>query len=647
MADTFQIGDWFVEPELNSLSTNGSTVRVEPKIMQVLVCLAKHANELVSKDRLIQTVWTNTFVSDDVLTRSISELRRCFGDDPKEPRFIETIPKSGYRLIAPVSFVSAKQESHSPEVSEDAATPTDKRRSEWLSARVVVTCLFVAALAAVAVYVWNLTRPGASARSNSLKSIVVLPFKSVGPEVGDEYLGVEIADTLTTRLSGTKQLVVCPPGPARKYSDKNQDPLAAGRELSMDLVLDGSIQRADDRVRMTVRLLRVADGSAVFAEQYDEKFADILALQDSVTEKVARSLALNLTGEERKLLTKRYTDNTEAYRLYVLGRYFENKGTEEGYKNGIEYFNEALRIEPSYALAYSGLADTYNQATQNFILSPKEGYLKAKEAALRALEIDPSLAEAYHSLACVKWIFEYDWEGTELNYKRGLDLDPAYMPNRLCYAEYLAGLGRHDESFAVMSRYPEPGPTEVFRNLAFGELFYWSRQYDRAIQQLQNALELEPEVPATHFLLGLTYEQKEMYENALAELQKSNSLIHSHRRQQLSARFPDRKPLSTYTSSMNVTAALGHAYAVSGHKTKAKELIQQLEKQAKRSYVSPYNIALIYTGLGESEKVFEWLEKEYADRSGGFTRIKVDPRFDPLRADSRFENLLERAGIPQ
>ncbi|HSB09455.1 MAG TPA: winged helix-turn-helix domain-containing protein [Blastocatellia bacterium] len=625
MAGTFRIGDRVVEPQLNSITARGNTIRVEPKMMQVLVCLAQHASEVVSKEHLIRTVWTDTFVSDDVLTRSISELRRVFGDDSKDPRFIQTIPKSGYRLIAPVYFEHTKQKMASSDIVGSGVIPVVSPRLGSPNTRVLVACFALVVMTALAFFLWRRKTSEAPDGGKPMTSIAVLPFKSVGPDIGDAALGLEMADTLITRLSGTKQLVVRPLGAVRKYSDKNQDPILAGRELLVELVLDASTQMEGDRVRVTVRLLKVADGSALWAEPYDEKFEDIFAVQDSVTEKVARALALNLTEAERKLLTKRHMENTDAYRLYLMGRYFENKGTEEGYNKGIQYFNQALQIDPRNALACSGLADTYNRAAQDSILSPNEGFLKAKEFALKALEIDTSLAEAHHSLGCVKWIFEYDWRGTETEYKRGLELDPYYQPNRVCYAEYLSGLGRHDEAFAQMRSAPEPDPTDVFCNLAVGELFYFARQYSRAIEQLQNTLDMEPNRASAHFYLGLAYEQTGMYEKAISELQKANALI-----QRASAS----------------AAALGHAYAVSGNKRKARELIDDLRERAKRRYVAPHLIATIYAGLGEKERAFEWLEREFDDRSGGFTHIKVDPRFDPLRSDPRFGDLLVRAGLP-
>ena len=336
MADTFRVSDWFIGPQLNSISANGNTIRVEPKIMQVLVCLAEHANEVVSKERLIQSVWTDTFVSDDVLTRSISELRRVFGDNPKEPRFIQTIPKSGYRLIAPVLFDRDKQDSVSSAFAvRGESTPGVNRWPRWLNTRVLIGCLIFAGIAGSAFYLLVGNKREASDASKAMRSIAVLPFKSVGPEVGDEYLGLVIADTLITRLSGTKQLVVRPTAAVRKYIDSNQDPIAAGRELFVDLVVDASLSKMSDRIRVTVRLLKVTDGSALFAEKYDERFAGILGIQDSIAAEVTAAIGLKLTSDERRLLRHHYTENTEAYRLYAMGKYFADKDTVDGYKEGI------------------------------------------------------------------------------------------------------------------------------------------------------------------------------------------------------------------------------------------------------------------------------------------------------------------------
>ena len=625
MADTFRVGEWFVEPQLNTISAKGKSVRLEPKVMQVLLCLASHPEEVVSKERLIQSVWEDTFVGDDVLTRSISELRRAFGDDAKESRFIQTIPKSGYRLIAAVTLDSSENKSISQEIDECKALPAIKPHSGLLNARVIAACFMVLAIAAVSLYVWKIRKAAASGKSNTTKSIAVLPFKSVGPEVGDEYLGLEIADTLITRLSSTKQLVVRPLGAVRKYGDKNQDPIAAGRELSVELVLDGSTQRESDRVRVTVRLFKVADGSALWADRYDEKFSDIFAVQDRVTEKVARSLSLSLTDAERKLLTKRYTDNTEAYRLYLLGRYFENKGTEEGNRKGIEYFNLALTRDPNYALAYAGLADSYNGLGGSGYLLPKEGSLKAKEAALKALEIDGSLAEVHASLAEFKFWAEYDWVGAEAEWNLAHELDPNIPP--VC-AHLLLFMGRHDESIASLKQTLRFNPTDIDANMMLGMAFYFARRYDQAVEQCRNTLGMDPSQPGLHLVLGLAYEQKGMYEEAIAEIQKYRTVGGDNELQ---------RPWAV--------GSLGEIYAVLGQRDRANGIIEELKQQSPQRYADPYLIAVIYTGLGERDQAFKHLEQGYQDRSFFMTYLKVDPRLDSLRSDPRYTDLLRRMGL--
>ena len=626
MADVFRVGDWLVEPQLNSISANGNTIRVEPKIMQVLVCLAERANQVVSKERLIQSVWTDAFVSDDVLTRSISELRRVFGDDPRESRFIQTIPKSGYRLIAPVSFEGANREAVSPEsVADGDETRRDNPR--WPYARLLAACLILlVGMAALAFYLWGLRKSEASGGAKPMRSIAVLPIKSVGPGVGDEYLGLQIADTLITRLSGTKQLVVRPLGAVRKYTDPDHDPMAAGRELSVDLVLDGSTTRIGDRIRVTVRLLKVTDGSALFAEKYDEKFAGIFGIQDSIAAQVAAALSLKLTSEERRLLRRHSTENTEAYHLYVMGRYFAQKGTVEGYNKGIEYFNQALKTDSGYALAYSGLADSYFGLAAKGYLLPRQGYLKSKEAALKALEIDSSLAEPHHSLAAFKMAVEYDWIGAEAEYRRSIELDPASYPYH-SRAKVLWYQGRHDEAMAQVKRSLDLDPADLDANTSLGAALFWAHRYDEAIEQFQKMLEMDPNNADAHFNIGITYQQKRMYQEAIAEIQRAIGLV------------GDDDP--------EANALLAEVYAVSGKRAEATKALEQLKEQSKQRYVDPYAIAVIYTGLGEKDYAFEELEKGYDYRSFGMIWLKVDPRLDPLRSDPRFMDLLRRVGLGQ
>lgn len=577
MQGAFRVGDWSVEPQLNTITGADKSAHVEPKIMQVLVCLAENAGQVVAKEQLIHSVWADTFVSDDVLTRSISELRRVFGDDARQPQFIQTIPRSGYRLIAPVVL-----------------WPESKSKSQGYT--------------------------------TTIRSIAVLPVKPLVTDNRDEMLELGIADTLLTKLNNIEQVIIRPTSAVRKYSALDQDPLAAGREQQVDAVLESSIQRSGERIRVTARLVRVEDGALLWAEKLDEQFTDIFAVEDSISEKVAESLALKLTGEERKLLTKRYTENTDAYRFYLKGRYHWNKRTDCEIQKAIEHFQRAIEIDPNYALAYSGLADCYNLQTIYSGTHPAEAYPRGKAAAMKALEIDNTLAEAHSSLACFKWVFEYDWIATAVEYKRAIELDPNFTPARACYAKYLSTMGRQDEAFSEIRQAHERDPASLIVNWVFGELLHYARQHDQAIEQLLRTLNMDPDLLPVQVFLGRAYEQKGMYKEAIAEFQRAVALS---------------------GDDLRVRANLGHAYAVSGRRDEALRMLAESKGQSERRYISPFNIAIVYVGLGEKDQAFEWLEKAYDDRLLWMVFLKVDPRLDSLRSDPRFADLLRRMRFPQ
>ena len=573
MEGSFQVGKWTVEPQLNGITNGDRTVRIEPKAMQVLICLAEHTDEVVTKERLLRLVWSDTFVGDDVLTRTISDLRKALGDYAKEPRFIQTIPRNGYRLIAPVVLCSKP------------ASPND---------------------------------------ITAIRSIAVLPFKPLVADRRDEMLELGMADTLITRLSGLKQIIVRPTSAVRKYYALDQDPIAAGREQKVDAVLDASIQRDGERIRVTVRFLNVEDGSQLWAYTCDEHGTDLFAVQDAISEKVAEALAVRLSGDEKKLLKKRYTANTDAYAFYLKGRYYWNKRTDEGLRKAIKHFRQAIELDPNYALAYAGLADCYNLQTIYCGIPPKEAFAMGKAAAMKALELDDALAEAHNSLACVKWCFEYDRVGTDVMYKRAIQLDPNLTPARTYYAKFLSTIGRQDEAFAEIKRAQERDPVSFLVNWVLGELLHYARYHDQAIEQLLRTLDMDPNLLPARVLLGRAYEQKEMYKEAIAEFQRA---------------------ITISGDDLRIVALLGHAYALSGQRNKARRVLGELKEQSKRSYLSPYNIAIIYVALGEKDQGFEWLEKAYDERSLWMVFLKVDPRLDSLRSDPSFADMLLRMGL--
>ncbi len=489
-------------------------------------------------------------------------------------------------------------------------------------------------LGLLAAYLWPKPPPPFAAKlaesppvsSAQIKSIAVLPFKPLAVNSRDESLELGMADTLITRLSNLREIVVRPTSAVRKYAGLEQDAVAAGQEQHVDAVLDGSIQRSADKLRVTVRLVKVDDGSQLWGETFNEKFSDIFALQDRVSEKVASALALKLSSGEKELLTKRYTENTEAYQLYLKGRYYWNKRAGDAVKKGIEYFNQAIQKDPNYALAYAGLADSYNILGSNGVIPMKESHPRARVAALKALEIDDNLSEAHTSLAAIIADFYWNWPEAESHFRRALELNPNYPTAHSWYCQYLVRMGRLNEAIQEAKRAQELDPVSLVMNVNLGQTFYWARQYDQAIEQFQKTLEIDPNFVPAYLHLGLVYLQKRMYQEAIASFEKGSTLA-GH--------------------NTDMVGLLGHAYAAAGRKDEALKILNELNELSKQQYVSPFAIALIYVGLGEKNQAFTRLEKAYEERVWLMGLMKAEPIFDPLRSDPRFEDLLRRIGLPQ
>ncbi len=457
------------------------------------------------------------------------------------------------------------------------------------------------------------------------KAMAVLPFKPISAEGRDEYLELGIADALITKLSDINQIVVRPTSSVRRYTDLEQDSLTAGRELKVESVLEGSIQKQGDRIRVTARLMRVEDGRSLWTGKFDEEFTDIFAVEDSMSEKVAAALALKLTGDERIRLTKRYTDNVEAYQLYLKGRYFWNKRSEEAVYKGIECFQQAIEIDPDYALAYAGLADAYTKLGDVGVTAiiPREAFARARAAALRALEIDSSLAEVYASLGHLD-MHHLMWADAEKDFKRAIDLNPNYATTHHWYAYYMAFHGRFDEALEEIESARKLDPLSLPIDAGVGELLYFARRYDEAIERFQKTLEMDPNFVPTRIHLGRAYEQNAMLREAEEQFVKARQIA---------------------GETIETLASLGHTYALSGNRGAAFEALARLNEMSQERYVSPYYIALIHAALNETDEAFRWLDKCYQERAEWMIYTNIDPRLDPLRTDLRFGDLLGRLGF--
>jgi DNA-binding winged helix-turn-helix (wHTH) protein/TolB-like protein/Tfp pilus assembly protein PilF len=487
-----------------------------------------------------------------------------------------------------------------------SAAASTRRR---LPASLFIIVPLVGLLAAL-VYLWLSSRPLPAAQTPAPPgSIAVLPFRPLGMAASDDYLGLGMADALITKLSNIRQISVRPTSAVVKFASSGgqTDPIAAGRELNVDSVLEGSIQRAGDRMRVTVQLVSVRESRPLWAHTFDERLTDIFAMQDSISAQVAQALTLKLTGEEQRLLAKRYTENVEAYQSYLRGRYFWNKRNEEALARSIAYFDEAIASDPGYALAYAGLADAHSVIGfyQFGKLPPEQSFQKAKTAALKALELDDTLAEAHASLALSVGDVDADDAAAEREFKRAIALNPNYATAHHWYSDFLASTGRPAEAMLEIRRALELDPLSLVINATLGERLYHERKYDEAIAQLRKTLEMDADFGPAHYLLGLALEQKNLYDEAVSELNKARAL-----------------------SGNNpwMVSALGHTLALNGKRNEALRVLEELRQLSKSRYVTPYDYAVIYQGLGEPARVSEYLGKINKDKLA--RSLKDDPRMD-------------------
>jgi serine/threonine-protein kinase len=455
------------------------------------------------------------------------------------------------------------------------------------------------------------------------KSIAVMPFKAIGADEGDEYLRLGIAETLINKLGGLRQLIVRPLASVIRYGGQGQDPIAAGKELGVDVVLDGQIQRVGDRYRVTVQLWQVSDSESLSSYKCDEQCTSIFDLQDAISERVANVLVARLTAEEQQFLAKRYIENKEVYDLYLKGRFYWNKKTREDYERSIEFFNQAIKLDENYAPAYSGLADAYVQLAWS-AESPDEFELteKGKAAAIKAIEIDDNLAEAHTSLAFVKFYHDWDWPGAEKEFERAIALKPNYATAMQWYAYVLALVGQSDKAISLAKAALELDPISVTSNFDLGAIYIYTRHADEALEQLRKTLDLEPTRRETHNYLLYGYEQKGMYDELLEAYLKSR------------------------TNPEDI-ATIRNSYSASGYKGFCQYRLDSALKRTERGHVDPFVIASLFARVGDNDKAMEWLEKSYQAHKRMMVYIKADQRFDGLRSDPRFKELIRRVGLPE
>jgi serine/threonine protein kinase/Flp pilus assembly protein TadD len=464
--------------------------------------------------------------------------------------------------------------------------------------------------------------PASRSSSRAIDSLAILPMINDGADAEMEYLGDGITESIINSLTQLPQLRVIPRSTVFRYKDRKTDPEEIGRELGVRAVLTGRILQLGDSLIVKTELVDVGQGAQLWGEQYRRSFTDIFSLQEDISQEISGKLRLQLTGEERRKLIKRYTDNTEAYQLYLKGRYYVHKRTPDWIRKGVECFLQAIDLDPNYALAYAGLAEAYGfLASSTGGQQPREAYPRAKAAAAKALELDDTLGEAHCSLGFFRLLYDWDFAAAEEEFKRAIELSPNFANAWDGYGFYFKATGQSDASIRACQRAQELEPLSLFITLSVAWAYYFARQYDRAMEQGSKALDMDPNFGFAYWHRGMAYIQQQRFGDAVTALRKAISLF---------------GPATAFISY------LGYANARLGKTREARQMIAQLERVSKRLYVSPYFIAIIHLGLGDLDQTFEWLEKAYEERSGFMAFINVEPMLDALRGDPRFKSLLEK-----
>jgi TolB-like protein/DNA-binding winged helix-turn-helix (wHTH) protein/Flp pilus assembly protein TadD len=623
-----KFGGFEADLRTGELAKFGKRVRLQEQPFQLLVMLLEKPGVLVTREELHLKLWPQTTVDfDHGLNKAMSKIREALGDSAENPRFIETVARRGYKFLADVTVVGGEQTKFvtgdvtvrpnpGPLPLGDAGT-SPRRSLRFFSWRLFGLVPVLAISLSTMFYPWRHSSP-------IIHSIVVLPLQSLSSDASQEYFADGMTDELITSLAQINRLRVISSASAIAYKGARKPLREIARELNVDAVVKGSVLLSGNRVRITARLIEIPTERDVWAQSYEGDLHDTLKLQSEIARAIAEQFRIILNRQERVPLTKPMAENPDAYEAYLKGRYFWNRRTGDGLKRAIEYFNRAIALDPSYAEAYSGLADAYALSGhwEYGVLPPQDAFVRAKAAATKALALNGNLGEAHTSLAYILDLYGRDWEAAETEYKLAFKLNPAYATLHLWYAWHLMIMGKTSESIVEFQKADSLDPLSLVINANLADALCISHFYDKSVEQSKKTLELSPNFAIGHYVLGQALEQKHMYDEAIAEFQKAIEL-------------------SGHSGAFD--SNLAYAYAVSGRKEEATKIVKDLEAQHNPAVDA--DIALVYEGLGDQNQAMAWLNKAYDSRFN--PSILLRPAFDPLRSDARFSDLLRRLGIPQ
>jgi DNA-binding winged helix-turn-helix (wHTH) protein/TolB-like protein/cytochrome c-type biogenesis protein CcmH/NrfG len=625
MADSpqvsYEFGSFHLNPRERWLLLNGRHVSLTPKAFVTLVALVERTGQLIDKQELMDRLWPDTVVEEGTLARNISDLRKVLGEDPGERKYIETVPKRGYRFVAPVRVVTIQPATPTGLASKVALTQSAVREAhQFLAVRYGILCLSVLVAALIGLRTCKSATPASAAQP--VRSIAVFPFRLLESEPSDHFLGVGLADALIARLNRLHDLVVRPASAIVHFDPPNKDAVEYGYALGVQAVLDGSIQRSGEHLRVTADLVRVADRTSIWSEQFDETSSDLLTIEDSISAKVVDALVLALNHTDRQQLAQRETIVADAHLAYLRGRYYWNRRTPDDLEKAVASLEDAVRKDPSYALAYAGLADAYVISSGYSLIPPRQIMPKARAAARRALDLNPSIAEPHTTLALIAMNYDWDWAEAERQYLIAIDLNPNYAVAHAWYGEYLAFMGRFDEGIRENARAQELDPLSIIISTDGGKILGLAGEYDRAIVQLRKTLEMDPSYLMARVFLARVYSEKGLHEQAFATLDDLDPWI------------------------LPVVLERGMDYARAGRKRDAQAMLDRLTLIARHTYVSPQYFAYLETMLGMTDRAFTSLDRMCAERAVGPIGLKIERMWDPIRHDRRFEALLRRVKLP-
>ena len=632
---SYRFRDFELDSSRYELRRGGRNLRLEKIPMDLLILLVEKNDHLITREEIIERIWgKNVFTDSDAgINTAIRKIRQTLNDDPENPRFIQTVVGRGYRFLAPVTSVMPVEQSPADinvaETNASASEPPMSGHVRPVNLTVLWVTTSVVAVITLALIGSNVLR----LRNRLLRrpapvtihSIAVLPLENFSGDPAEDYFADGMTDELTTNLAKVSSLGVIGRTSVMRYKGTHKSIPEIARELKVDSVVEGSVVRDGDNVRITAQLIDGPTGRHLWADDFERSRSDVLQLQKEVALKIVQEIRATLTPDETIRLSGARAVDPKAYEANLKGRSYWNQRSEVGIKKAIEQFNAAIQADGSYAEAYSGLADSYTALGYFSYLNPNDVFPRAKAAADKALELDPTLAEAHASLGYYNLYYAWDWKESEKEFRRAIALNPNYATAHDWYSVYLLAMGRPEEAMVEIRRAQQLDPLSPLINTEIGFQFYYDKRYDEAIQQLRNTLQTDPKFPLAHLWLGRAYQQKGMYEEAISEYRQTDT---------------------SWPEWVVSLAAIGNVEGIAGKTAEARDILSKLNTLSEVKYVTPYGTALLYAGLGDKVQTFNWLDRAVQGRSHWLVWIRLDPRWEDVKTDPRFKEIIRSVGFP-